>query len=173
MPYELIVYPDPILKQKSLPLTSFNQDELKALGDSMVEAMVNYGGIGLAAVQVGKLIRFMLMRITVEDKIVYIGMCNPDITRVFDKPIFGIEGCLSFPGIRAEVYRPESIEVKWYNIAGEEHISLFNGIEARCVQHEIDHMDGILFINKLNDLNRFKVQGKLTDLKRAYNNAGH
>lgn len=173
--YKLVKYPDPLLKTKSEPIVDFNKQELEQLSKDMILAMVENNGRGLSAIQIGKPVRYMVMMqsfaATLDDKTaepVYLGLCNPQVIKYNGRFITEEEGCLSFPGIYANVERQEDIEVRWYNIDGKEYITEFKGIDARCILHEIDHMDGITFIDRLPQHVRFKIQDKLLKLKRAY-----
>ena len=168
MAYKLVYYPDPLLKTISEPIKEFNFEELKTLSEDMIEAMLENNGMGLSAIQIGRPLRFMVLKSVGQEKILYIGMANPMVVKHMGNELVGNEGCLSFPGIRTDVNRPEHIDVKWHNLQGTEYITTFYGIEARCIQHEIDHMDGITFIDKLPDYRRIKIQSKLTAMKRAY-----
>jgi peptide deformylase len=120
--------------------------------------------MGLSAIQVGYPLRMMVMKPKIGPP-VFMEMCNPKIVNIYGKPVKGVEGCLSFPGVFGVVARSEEIEVIWTEISGKIMHATFEGIEARCILHEIDHMDGITFNKMMTDSERFKIQQKLTDMK--------
>ena len=167
--YKLVYYPDPLLKTISEPILDFNLEALKTIGTDMIEAIIDNNGIGLAAIQIGQPIRMMILKTREADTIIYMAMCNPEVVQCNTRRVTGQEGCLSFPGIRVDIDRPEDIILKWHNLIGAEYTTAFKGIEARCIQHEIDHMNGITFIDKLPDFRRIMIQQKLTTMKIAYN----
>jgi peptide deformylase len=98
-------------------------------------------------------------------------MCNPKVLEIHGKPVKGIEGCLSFPGIFGIVSREEDIVLEWTEIGGKICQAYFTGIEARCILHEIDHMEGISFIKRMTDVERFKVQNMLTSMRAKFKNS--
>ena len=167
----LIIAPDPLLKKISKPVLEVN-DELREFMKCMVNTMYNENGIGLAGVQVGALKRILVMDIDYEteeedhhrnhDKCSGIHVkntnpqyfINPEIIEFSKKDSIFNEGCLSFPGARAEVTRPESIKLKYLDLKGEERVKEFSGISATCLQHEIDHLNGITFVDKISPLKR-------------------
>jgi peptide deformylase len=165
MSYTLVKYPDPklssISEEVKFPADIVALTELKS---SMVEAIVENNGYGLSAIQADVPIRMLVMK----QKDGYIEMCNPKVLNTYGKPVKGIEGCLSFPDIFAIVSRIEEVEVEWAQINGTINRAMFNGIEARCILHEIDHMDGITFIKRMTDVERFKIQQKLTDMRSRF-----
>ena len=153
---KIYTYPDPILKQKAEPVNAFN-DMLRQFIDDMAETMYSANGIGLAAPQVGKLIRLVVIDISSEKQ--------PDELRVFINPrivdrrgsIKYEEGCLSSPGINEEVKRSEWIAVEYQEKSGKEQRLEAAGLLAVVIQHELDHLDGITFIERISRLKRMLI----------------
>lgn len=139
---------DPILRKKSRPVTEFN-DRLFELLDDMKETMYNSGGVGLAGPQVGVLRRVVVMDVS-EDRNEFIELINPEITAVEGEQT-GNEGCLSLPGLCGVVTRPNVVKVKAQNREGKWCLYKGEGLKARCFCHEIDHLDGILYKDKLDE----------------------
>lgn len=139
---------DPILRKQSRPVTEFN-DRLFELLDDMKDTMYNSGGVGLAGPQVGVLRRVVVMDVS-EDRNEYIELINPEITEV-DGIQTGTEGCLSLPGLYGVVSRPNVVKVKAQNREGKWCLYKGEGLKARCFCHEIDHLDGILYKDKLDE----------------------
>ncbi|MGC1299725.1 MAG: peptide deformylase [Alloacidobacterium sp.] len=162
---EIVKYPDPILQKPTQPVTEFN-DELRSLVDDMFESMYAAQGIGLAAPQVGISKRLTVIDLSFkknpEEKIVLI---NPEVIHKEGKQNEE-EGCLSLPEIREKVSRAEKVRVraqdaqgKWFEIDGEELL-------ARAFQHEIDHLDGILFIFRVSALKRDLLLRKIRKMQK-------
>ena len=154
---EIITPEVPLLRQKAKPVDKFD-DELQSLIDDMIETMRSANGVGLAAPQINKSIRMAVIETLPEEdeegepiegsrKLFVI--VNPEITWYSRKKIPGIEGCLSIPGYLGEVDRAESIRVKGLDRNGKKLDMRLKGWTARIFQHEIDHLDGVLFIDKL------------------------
>jgi peptide deformylase len=166
--------PDPVLRQISKPVETFD-GELKALIADMFETMYHAPGIGLAAVQVGVPIRLLVMDLQepedpedpesaiVRDPRVFI---NPEILWHSDVEVPYTEGCLSVPDQYAEVMRPDRIRAKWQDAEGKTHEAELDGLLAVCLQHEMDHLEGILFIDHLSRLKRDMVLKKLAKLRK-------
>ena len=163
---EIVKYPEPVLERKGAPVTKFN-DELQALVDDMFESMYAAKGIGLAAPQIGLSQRLTVIDLSFkerpEDKIVLV---NPEIIFREGKQ-YEEEGCLSLPEIREKVSRAAKVRVraqdvrgKWFETEGEELL-------ARAFQHEIDHLDGILFIRRLSALKRDLVLRRIRKMQKA------
>jgi len=163
---EIVKYPDPVLERPGEPVTEFN-DELRALVDDMFESMYEAKGIGLAAPQIGLSKRLTVIDLSFkekpEDKIVLI---NPEIVFRAGKQ-HEEEGCLSLPEIREKVTRAAKVKVraqdlegKWFEMEGEELL-------ARAFQHEIDHLDGILFFRRVSALKRDLILRKIRKMQRA------
>lgn len=155
MTLEIKKYPDPILRKKCQRVKIFDE-KLKQFCHGMFETVEINRGLGLAAPQVGESLYFFIVKIEGE-KLVFI---NPEIIKKQGREIFE-EGCLSFPGLFLKIKRPQKIEVKFQDIDGQEKIIKANGLLARVIQHELDHLVGILFIDKLSWLKKISVSKKL------------
>lgn len=139
---------DPILRKKSREVTEFN-DRLFELLDDMKETMYHSGGVGLAGPQVGVLKRVVVMDVS-EDRNEYIELINPEITYE-EGAQTGNEGCLSLPGLYGVVTRPNVVKVKAQNRDGKWCLYKGEQLKARCFCHEIDHLDGVLYKDKLDE----------------------
>ena len=158
----LIILPDPILRQVSKPIETMDS-EVKKLADDMLETMYDAPGIGLAAIQIGVARRMLVLDVSKdgEDKqpLVFI---NPEIVSSTDARSVYEEGCLSIPDYYAEVERPAGITVKHLDRDGKEQLTDADGLLATCLQHEIDHLNGVLFIDHISKLKREMVIRKFT-----------
>ncbi|WP_337181214.1 peptide deformylase [Shinella sp.] len=158
----LIILPDPILRQVSRPIETVD-GEVKKLADDMLETMYDAPGIGLAAIQIGVARRMLVLDVSKdgEDKtpLVFI---NPEIVTASDARSVYEEGCLSIPDYYAEVERPASITVRHLDREGKEQVTEAEGLLATCLQHEIDHLNGVLFIDHISKLKREMVIRKFT-----------
>ena len=139
---------DSILRKTSRQVTEFN-DRLFDLLDDMKETLYKSGGVGLAAPQVGVLRRVVVMDVS-EDRSDYLELINPEITSVEGSQT-GNEGCLSLPGLCGVVTRPMVVKVKAQNREGKWCLYKGEGLKARCFCHELDHLDGILYKDKLDE----------------------
>lgn len=160
------IYGDPVLREPAEDVTEFGK-ELEDLAGKMVQAMIEADGIGLAAPQVGLSKRFLVVGLpTGEDatrRRVY-AMANPEIIDEGDELVIMEEGCLSIPGISEEVERPETITIRFQNLKGETVEMEARDILARVVQHEMDHLDGVLFTDHLSPLKKTMLRGRLKRL---------
>jgi peptide deformylase len=163
--------PDPILRQISKPVETFDHD-LKTLVSDMFETMYEAPGIGLAAVQVGVPIRLLVIDLQepeqeggepIRDPKVFI---NPEILWHSDSEIPYTEGCLSVPEQYAEVMRPDRIRARWQDEDGKTYEEEIDGLLAVCLQHEMDHLNGVLFIDHLSRLKRDMVLKKLAKWRK-------
>jgi peptide deformylase len=143
-------------------------DELRALADDMLETMYHAPGIGLAAPQVGEEHRLVVMDCVKGENEAPrpLVMFNPEIIAASDETNVYEEGCLSIPDHYADVTRPAEVEVRWIDPTGAEQQEVFTGLWATCAQHEIDHLDGKLFIDYLKPLRRQMITRKMVKLKR-------
>ncbi len=158
--------PDPILRKKSTPVTIVDKSIKKLLND-MLETMYAAPGIGLAAAQVGVLKRLVVIDLAKDgEKKSPIFFVNPVITWKSDILEKKEEGCLSIPDYFAEIKRPNACHVKYLDQHGKEKQLKAEGLLATCIQHEIDHCDGILFIDYLSKLKRMFILKKLAKLKK-------
>jgi peptide deformylase len=164
----IVLYPDPRLKLKSKPVTEFGP-ELKELAADMTETMRNANGVGLAAIQIGEAIRFMVMdeHYDLEDKGESKALCNPEILEEEGAETIE-EGCLSIPDVREDVERSLKVKVKYQDLEGHDKVSEYEGLLARCVLHEIDHMNGQLFIQKVPAVKRLFLKKQLDQLKKNF-----
>ncbi|HEV2818823.1 MAG TPA: peptide deformylase [Allosphingosinicella sp.] len=167
----IVEVPDPRLKQISSPVEEVT-DEIRALIADMFETMYAAPGIGLAAVQVGIPKRVLVIDLQepeeeggepVRDPRVFI---NPEILARSDQEVPYTEGCLSVPDQYAEVDRPDGIRARWLDEQGKPHEEEIGGLLAVCLQHEMDHLEGILFIDHLSRLKREMILRKLAKLRR-------
>ncbi|MFW6257399.1 MAG: peptide deformylase [Prolixibacteraceae bacterium] len=172
MKYPITVYGDPLLRKKAKPVDK-NDEELKEIIENMWETMYYSDGIGLAAPQVGKSIRIFMIDATsgadeepeLKDfKKVFI---NPEIIETSGDKWVMNEGCLSLPEIREDVTRPDKVRIKYLDENFEEHEEEFEGFAGRIVQHEYDHLEGVLFVDYLSPLRKRLLKGKLNNIARG------
>ena len=165
----IVIEPDPILRKKSESLEKVD-DELRTLLDDMLETMYAAPGIGLAAVQVGILKRLIVIDISKEkEKKNPIFLINPEIISLSKNTSIYEEGCLSLPGHFAEIERPTECQIKYIDYNGKRKELKANGLLATCIQHEIDHLNGILFIDYLSKLKKDMIIKKLVKHKKELN----
>ena len=158
---KIIIEPDPILRKKSQRLETVD-DELRKLMDDMLETMYDAPGIGLAAVQIGVLKRVVVIDISKADqKKKPIFLINPSITYKSNNTSVHEEGCLSLPGHFAEIERPAECQIDFIDYFGKQKSLKAKGLLATCIQHEVDHLDGVLFIDYLSKLKRDMIIKKL------------
>tara|TARA_Y100000768_G_scaffold386543_1_gene375207 strand:+ start:1933 stop:2457 length:525 start_codon:yes stop_codon:yes gene_type:complete len=166
---KIVIEPDPILRQKSENLEKID-DELRRLLDDMLETMYSAPGIGLAAVQVGILKRLIVIDISKEkEKKNPLFLINPEIISKSKNTSIYEEGCLSLPGHFAEIERPAECQIKYIDYDGKKKEINANGLLSTCIQHEIDHLDGILFIDYLSKLKKDMILKKLVKHKKELN----
>lgn len=170
---KILIHPDPRLKAKATFVETFGR-ELAALADDMLETMYDAPGIGLAAPQIGVGKRLLVMDCIKEEGATPQPMVlvNPEVVWSSDDTNVYEEGCLSIPEQFAEVTRPKEVEVTWQNVDGKAQSERFDALWATCVQHEIDHLDGKLFIDYLKPLKRQIITRKMQKLKREQARAG-
>ncbi|EYD72991.1 peptide deformylase [Limimaricola hongkongensis] len=163
----ILIHPDPRLKTVADPVDSIT-DEIRRLADDMLETMYDAPGIGLAAPQIGQMCRLLVMDAAKEEdeSARPMVLVNPTVTWTSEARSVYEEGCLSIPEQFAEVERPAEVEVQWLGLDGETHAERFDGLWATCVQHEIDHLDGKLFIDYLKPMKRQMITRKMVKLKR-------
>ncbi len=157
----IYVYEAPILRKKSDEVVEFN-DELRNTLDEMIKTMRLANGIGLAANQVGIDKRFFVLE--VDNEIVKV--VNPEILSFGEEMVEFQEGCLSIPGIFKNVLRPEIITVRYQDENGNIIERELNGLKSRAFQHELDHIDGILFIDRISPMSRNLIRKKLEIMKK-------
>ncbi len=185
--HEILEVPDVRLKTVSKPVVDFN-DELKALVADMFDTMYAAHGIGLAAIQIGIPLRLLVIDLQPEDPDAEPEVCNshgghhhthqptkkeprvfvnPEILDPSAEQITYQEGCLSVPEIYADVDRPSRCRVRWHDVDGNLHEEEMDGLMAICIQHEMDHLEGILFIDHLSRLKRNMALKKLDKLRKV------
>lgn len=164
---DILTAPDPVLKKKADRVKEVT-DEIRTLLDDMLETMYDAPGIGLAAPQVGVLKRVIVVDVSGddEDPAPY-KMINPQVTWASDEIGLYEEGCLSVPKSYSEVERPVAVKVSYLNENGEACEVNADGLLATCLQHEIDHLNGTLFIDHLSRIKRSMIMRKLTKLKKT------
>jgi peptide deformylase len=163
---EIIVAPDPRLKVTATPVDGVD-DDVRKLMDDMLETMHSAQGIGLASTQVGDPRRVIVVDVSgVDDDPDPIRMANPELVWTSDEEGTHEEGCLSLPEQYAEVVRPDSIRVRYLDETGEICEQDADGLLATCVQHEMDHLDGVLFVDHISSLKRGMILRKLTKVKK-------
>jgi len=165
---DILILPDKRLRQVSKPVGKIDP-ATKQLIEDMFETMYAAPGIGLAAIQIGEPVRVVTMDLAKKDEPkqpqVFI---NPEMTWVSESKNTHEEGCLSIPEYYEDVDRPAEIKVKYTDLQGEQHEIAADGLFATCLQHEIDHLNGVLFIDHISKLKRDRVIKKFTkQLKRA------
>lgn len=166
----IIEIPDPRLRLKSAPVEAFD-DELRTLVADMFETMYDAPGIGLAAIQVGVPRRVLVIDLQepgeddepVRAPRVFV---NPQIVEASDELSVYNEGCLSVPDLYAEVDRPARIRARWQDLEGAWHEEVMEGLLATCLQHEMDHLEGVVFIDHLSRLRREMLLKKLAKARR-------
>ena len=162
----ILVAPDPFLKQIATPVDTVD-DDIRTLLADMLETMYDANGIGLAAPQVGVSKRILVADVVKsDDEPRPIKMVNPEIIEASDVLNTYEEGCLSLPENYAEVVRPEHVVVKYLDENGETRELEADGLLATCIQHEIDHLDGILFVDHISSLKRSMILRRLKKAKR-------
>jgi len=178
MIYPIVAYGDPVLRKDCEEIEEYT-DDIKQLIDDMFETMYESEGVGLAAPQIGKSLRLFVVDASPfsEDepdlegfKQVFI---NPEIVSESGKKWSFTEGCLSIPGVRESVMRKEKIVVNYLDENFDEVEEEFSGLAARVIQHEFDHIEGVLFIDKINPLKKTMIKRKLQDLLKGISNASY
>lgn len=162
----ILTAPDPRLKKKSVAVATVD-DDTRRLMDDMLETMYDAPGIGLAAPQVGVLKRVIVLDIDREDtRTGPLFMANPEIVEASDEDATYEEGCLSVPEHYSDVVRPARVTVRYLDRDGQRQELACEGLLATCVQHEIDHLDGILFIDHISALKRNMILRKLLKARK-------
>jgi peptide deformylase len=180
MSLQIVHFNDPVLRKKGTKVTQFNA-ALRTLADEMIATMHAAAGIGLAAQQIGRAIQLCVVDLrAVENEFDWmlddrklplelfmpLVVVNPEVTAVPEPEEIYEEGCLSFPGIRGDVTRPDEIAVKFQDAYGTPHTLQCTGLLARCVQHETDHLNGVLFIDRMEPETLALIEAELKALKK-------
>ncbi|MBA4490560.1 peptide deformylase [Paracoccus sp. S1E-3] len=163
----ILIHPDPRLKKVTDPVARITP-EIETLAADLLATMYDAPGVGLAAPQVGVLSRMFVMDAQRDPQAEPQPMVliNPEITWESDELNVYEEGCLSIPEQYAEVTRPAAVRVSWLGLDGKTHERDFDGLWATCAQHEIDHLDGVLFIDHISAMRRQMITRKMVKLKR-------
>ncbi len=171
MVLELAYYGDSILRRKAQPVEEITE-EIRQLINQMIETMIAHNGAGLAAPQVHEGLRIFLTHVSKEGEN---DSVEPGDIKIFINPILSnpsneqnisVEGCLSIPGIWANVPRPERITVEWTDLDGKTHKEEFSSLQARAIMHENDHINGVLFIDRVVREERLDVEHQLRRIKK-------
>ena len=169
-------YGDPVLRETAQPIATID-DTLRQLAADMGETMYAANGIGLAANQIGQLIRIVVIDVDEEytrkvdgkrqrPKAPHLEVfLNPEIVSSSDDDGTYSEGCLSIPGLEGNVYRPNALRLRWMDLEGATHEADVDGLRARVLQHEIDHLNGVLFIDRMEPAARRALAGQLAALR--------
>jgi peptide deformylase len=171
MIYGIRKYGDPILRKKAEPVKVFNA-ELKQLFQDMLETMYSSGGMGLAANQIGILSRIIVLDASTRDSTIVMGLANPEVIESSREKDEFEEGCLSFPGINEKIARPKKVKVKAFDADGNEVMIDASGLLAIVLQHEIDHINGIVFTDRMSPVRRMLHNKDLKELKKKYKASG-
>lgn len=180
MSLKIVHYNDPVLRKKGARVTVFNA-ELTEFANQMVDAMHDAHGIGLAAQQVGKAIQLCVLDLRESPRdftweldgakpplelIMPMAVANPQLTILPSEKTTYEEGCLSFPEIRGDIIRQDQVSVKFQDLSGVEHTLIANGLLSRCLQHEIDHLNGVLFIDRMEKRVRSAIDKPIKELAK-------
>ena len=162
----LTLYPDPVLRKVADPVEAFDEELARTVA-AMFERMKKSQGVGLAAPQVGLRRRILVVNESgkPDDELVLV---NPVLVRRHGEETTYEEGCLSFPGIYAEVRRPELCEVEFQDLSGERQTAGFSGFVSRIVQHEHDHLEGVLLVDRMSPADKLRNKALLEELVEGY-----
>jgi peptide deformylase len=170
MIYPITVFGDPVLRKKAEPISKDFID-LKGFIQNMFDTMYASDGVGLAAPQVGQAIRLFVVDTNTDDEDEPAGIVkafiNPQIIEKYGDEWVMNEGCLSVPEIREDVVRPENIRIKYVDEDFNAHEETYSGFTARVIQHEYDHLEGVMFVDYLNPLKRRILKSKLTAISKG------
>lgn len=185
MALRIVHFNDPVLRKKGAKVTAFDRT-LKNLADEMIAAMHAAHGIGLAAQQVGQALQLCVVDLRETpaefdweldgtrpplELFMPMVIVNPSVEAVPEPEYAAEEGCLSFPGINGDVRRPDEIAVKYQDENGTPHTLRCNGLFARCILHEADHLNGVLFIDRMDDATKERIAPLLKELKKQTRDA--
>lgn len=156
------IYPDPVLRKAARPVTDADADEVRRLVPSLFATMYKAPGIGLAATQVGNLLRVMVLDVAGKDEDpAPLALINPELIASSAETSTQEEGCLSLPDQYAEITRPARVKMRYLDIHGVKQEIEGEGLLAACLQHELDHLNGVLFVDHLSTLKRNMLLRKL------------
>jgi peptide deformylase len=162
----ILFVPDPRLRAKAKPVQP-NDPRIPALAERMLATMYKAPGIGLAAPQVGELLRLVVIDVRPEEKPEPMVLVNPEIVAESAELATREEGCLSLPNQFADVTRPARVKVRWTDLAGARREVEADGLLSACLQHELDHLDGVLFVDHISALKRNMLLRKLAKELKA------
>jgi peptide deformylase len=162
----ILIAPNPILKARARPVKPADSDAVRDLIPRMFSTMYQAPGIGLAAPQVGHSLRLVVIDLVPNDKREPHSLINPEIVAASDELATREEGCLSLPGQYADITRPARVKVRYLDETGERREMEADGLLAVCLQHEIDHLDGVLFVDHLSALKRNMIMRRLAKEQR-------
>ena len=162
---KILIEPDPLLRKKCKPLEKVD-DDLRKFMNEMLATMYDAPGIGLAAIQVGVLKRVVVIDLSKDEKKNPLFLINPEIVHKSKNTSIYEEGCLSLPGQFAEIERPAECVLQYIDYDGKKKELKAKGLLATCIQHEVDHLDGILFIDYLSKLKKDMIIKKLVKHKK-------
>lgn len=181
----IVHYNDPVLRKKGVKVNTFD-DELAKLSRDMIATMHKAQGIGLAAQQIGRALQLCVVDLSEADwdfnweldgarppleLIMPMVLANPEVKKLPSDETVYEEGCLSFPKIRGDVIRPDAISVKFQDAQGTPHVLICDGMFARCIQHEYDHLQGVLFIDRMEKKVRASIDRAVKDLAKTTRNS--
>ena len=157
----ILLFPDPHLRAKARPVGPADADAVRDLAPKMLEAMYRAPGIGLAAPQVGTGLRLVVVDLQRDERREPLVLVNPEVVAASAEEAVREEGCLSLPGHYADVARPARVKVRFHDLSGARREVEGDGLLAACLQHEIDHLDGVLFVDHLSALKRNMILRKM------------
>ncbi len=163
----ILLVPDPRLRAKARPVGPADADTVRDLAPRMLDAMYKAPGIGLAAPQVGEMLRMFVVDLQKEEKPDPLVLVNPEIVALSEELAMREEGCLSLPGQYAEVTRPARVRLRYQDLTGARREVVAEGLLSTCLQHEVDHLDGVLFVDHLSALKRNMILRKLAKELKA------
>ena len=161
---KILIFPDPKLRKVAKKIDKFDKS-LEMLSQDMLKTMYEADGIGLAATQVDIHIRLVVMDLSEERNQPRV-FVNPEYTILDKSPFTYSEGCLSIPGFNEKISRPSKILLKWQDLQGNFHEEQPDGIFTECAQHEIDHLDGKLFVDYISPIKRERIRKKLENRRK-------
>jgi peptide deformylase len=157
----ILIAPNPVLKAKARPVAAQDADLVRELVPRMFATMYRAPGIGLAAPQIGQSIRLAVVDLQPDDKPTPIVLVNPEIVAVSEELATREEGCLSLPGQYADVTRPARVKMRYLDLEGARREIEAEGLLGACLQHELDHLDGVLFVDHVSSLKRNMIMRRL------------
>jgi peptide deformylase len=165
-PDRVLLYPDPRLRRKAEPITEITPEMLERI-EGMFPLMYEEKGIGLAAPQIGWNVRLFVVNLSGEPQDAF-ALINPELVEEGGGTSLIEEGCLSLPGIHGKVKRNKQIQMSGYDLEGNEIEISADGMVARCMLHEFDHLDGVLFIDRLSPVKKQSIKSKLRSLEEEF-----